>query len=213
MGKIISIIGNKGGTGKTTLSHMVAHGLGLFGKHAAAILTDTYRDKLSRIGRTYLPFDARRPENLLRVAEGMASVRAWFGIIDGGGNRPEMDERLAAMSDLVILPFRESHEDIRTLIRDLERFPAAWAVPSQWPTNRWAEAAAQRSVNQLLGPWSHRILAPVYAWARANCCSRTRWRSPCRRRSTMPAARSRCRRWSCWASKSPTTAGSTCATA
>ena len=52
---------------------------------------------------------------------------------------------------------------IRTLIRDLERFPGAWAVPSQWPTNRWAEAAAQRSVNQLLGAWSHRILAPVYA--------------------------------------------------
>lgn len=163
MGKIISIIGSKGGAGKTTLSHMVAHGLGLFGKHAAAILTDTYRDKLSKIGRAYVPVDARRPESLMKVVEGIAAARAWFGVIDGGGNRPEMDERLAAMSDLVILPFRESHEDIRALIRDLERFPGAWAVPSQWPTNRWAEAAAQRGVNQLLGAWSHRILAPVYA--------------------------------------------------
>jgi len=163
MGQVISIIGNKGGTGKTTLSHMLAHGMGLFDRRAVAILTDTYRDKLSKQSRTYLPFDARTSEELDRAKAKLVAADDWTGIIDGGGNRPEMDDKLAAMADLVILPFRDSHEDIRTLVRDLERFPNAYALPSQWPTNRWAEGCAQRSINTLLDGYQQRILAPVYA--------------------------------------------------
>jgi hypothetical protein len=163
MGQIISIIGNKGGTGKTTLSHMLAHGLGLFGCHAVSVLTDTYRDKLSKLHRGYLPFDARAPENLDKAAAKLAAADNWIGVLDGGGNRPEMDQKLAEMADLVLLPFRDSHEDIRVVARDLERFPNAYALPSQWPTNRFAEAAAQRAVGGLLADFQHRILAPVYA--------------------------------------------------
>jgi hypothetical protein len=74
-----------------------------------------------------------------------------------------MDAQLAEMADLIILPFRDSHEDMRTVIRDLERFPNAYALPSQWPTNRFAEASAQRWMNGLLGRYQSRILAPVYA--------------------------------------------------
>ena len=163
MGKIVSIIGNKGGTGKTTLSHMVAHGLGLMDMRAVAMLTDTYREKLSKSGRDYLPFDARSPENLTSAVRRLRIVRDWMGVVDGGGNRPQMDEQLAALSDLVILPFRESHEDIRTVTRDLERFPHAWALPSQWPTNPWAAASAQRNVDSLMAIHKDRILAPVFA--------------------------------------------------
>ncbi len=162
MGKIVSIIGNKGGTGKTTLSHMMAHGLGLFDMRAVAILTDTFRDKLSKQNRNYLPFDARSDENMAQAVAKLRAVGHWTGIIDGGGNRPEMDRKLADMSDLVILPFRDSHEDMRTVRRDLDRFPNAYALPSQWPTNRWAEAAAQRSVHNLLANYGSRILAPSY---------------------------------------------------
>lgn len=162
MGNIVAILGNKGGTGKTTLSHLVAHGFGLFNMNAVALLTDTWREKLSKIGRSYLPFDARSPEHLAGAATRLASVPGWYGVIDGGGNRPEMDEHLAELAHVVLLPFRDSHEDLRTVRRDLERFPNAWALPSQWPTNRFAEAAAQRSLNQMLGPFSRRILAPVY---------------------------------------------------
>jgi len=163
MGQVISIIGNKGGTGKTTLSHMLGHGFGLFNKRAVAILTDTYRDRLSKFNRTYLPYDARESADLERCRAKLLAAPDWIGIVDGGGNRPQMDEQLAGMSDLVLLPFRESHEDIRTLIRDLDRFPNAYALPSQWPTNRWAEASAQRATHTLLGRYQHRVLAPVYA--------------------------------------------------
>ena len=39
MAEIICVIGNKGGTGKTTLSHMLCQGLGLLGQRAACVLT------------------------------------------------------------------------------------------------------------------------------------------------------------------------------
>ena len=162
-GKIASAIGDKGGTGKTTLSHMMAHGLDLFRMHAVAILTDNLRDKLSKTKRNYLPFDARSDENLAQAVARLRAVGHWTGSIDGGGNRPEMDRKLADLADLVILPFRDSHEDMRTVIRDLERFPNAYALPSQSPINSWAEGSAQRSMNSLPVNDGHRILAPVYA--------------------------------------------------
>ncbi|PKO58329.1 MAG: hypothetical protein CVU25_04975, partial [Betaproteobacteria bacterium HGW-Betaproteobacteria-19] len=75
----------------------------------------------------------------------------------------EMDRKLDALSDIVLLPFRESHEDIRTVVRDLEMFPRAYAVPSQWPSNAWQRDAADRNVAQLMGAYRHRILNPVGA--------------------------------------------------
>jgi chromosome partitioning protein len=163
MGKIICVIGNKGGTGKTTLSHMLAHGLGLFGMRAVAVLTDELRDKLSKVNRTYLPFDARSPDQLAVAAVRLRATEGWIGVIDGGGNRPDIDRKLAALSDLVLLPFRDSHEDMRTVSRDLECFPQAWALPSQWPTNPWAAAVASRSIDSQMAIHKDRILAPVFA--------------------------------------------------
>lgn len=162
MAQVVCIIGNKGGTGKTTLSHMLAYGMGLFGRYTVAVLTDAERYKVSKQRRNYLPFDARAPENLEKVMTKLQGVGNWHGVIDGGGNRPEMDRRLAAYSDIVLLPFRDSHEDIRTLINDLERFPNAYALPSQWPTNPWQQAASWRTVEQLLGQYQQRILEPVF---------------------------------------------------
>ena len=163
MGKIICVIGNKGGTGKTTVSHMLSHGLGLFGMRAVAVLTDELRDNLSKVNRTYLPFDARSPDQLTVAAARLRATEGWIGVIDGGGNRPDIDRKLAALSDLVLLPFRDSHEDMRTVARDLERFPQAWALPSQWPTNPWAAAVATRSIDSQLAIHKDRILAPFYA--------------------------------------------------
>jgi chromosome partitioning protein len=163
MAQIICIIGNKGGTGKTTLSHMTAHGLALFGKYCVAVLTDTHRQTLSRHNRDYLPFDARSPENLDKVVARLRGVDHWYGVVDGGGNRPEMDARLAGLADLVLLPFRDSQEDMRTLLQDLERFPNAWALPSQWPTNAWQQESARRALDCLPAAVQARVLEPVYA--------------------------------------------------
>ncbi|HRV79379.1 MAG TPA: hypothetical protein P5537_14910 [Thauera sp.] len=163
MAEIICVIGNKGGTGKTTLSHMLCQGLGLLGQRAACVLTDTSREPLIPAGRRYVLADARTRDSLTKVVDKLRTLENWIGVIDGGGNRTEMDRKLYALSDLVLLPFRESHEDIRTVLRDLKMFPRAYAIPTQWPTNPWQRDAADRSVARLLGAHRHRILRPVNA--------------------------------------------------
>jgi hypothetical protein len=165
MADIICVIGNKGGTGKTTLSHMLCQGLGLLGQRSVCVLTDAHREPLDPAGRRYLVADARSREALAKVVDKIRSLNAWMGVIDGGGNRTEMDRKLYGLADLVLLPFRESHEDIRTVIRDLEMFPRAYAIPSQWPTNAWQREAAEKSMADMLAPYRDRILDPVYSLA------------------------------------------------
>ncbi|MBS4096004.1 MAG: hypothetical protein KGZ83_04090 [Sulfuricella sp.] len=163
MGKVIAVIGNKGGTGKTTISHLLAHGLGLYGKSAISVLTDETREPLLRQNRRYVPLDARTPVQLERIMERIHSLPTWIGVIDGGGNRAEMDAQLYSLADLVLLPFRDSHEDIRTVLNDLETFPNAWGLPSQWPTNAWQQMAAERNIDELMPDYRPRLLEPVYS--------------------------------------------------
>lgn len=162
MAEIICIIGNKGGTGKTTLSHMLCQGMGLLGQRSACVLTDVGREPLDPEGRRYLTADARTREALGKVVDKLRSLAGWKGVIDGGANRTEMDRRLYSLANLVLLPFRDSQEDIRTVIKDLEALPRAFALPCQWPTNPWQREAAQRSVEMSLGVYRNRILEPVY---------------------------------------------------
>jgi len=163
MADIICVIGNKGGTGKTTLSHMLCQGLGLLGQRSVCVLTDTHREPLDPTDRRYLLADARTRDALGKVTDKIRSLKAWLGVIDGGGNRTEMDRRLYGMADLVLLPFRDSHEDIRTVIRDLDMFPRAYAIPTQWPTNAWQRETAEKAVSELLAPYNDRILDPVFS--------------------------------------------------
>jgi chromosome partitioning protein len=161
MADIICVIGNKGGTGKTTISHMLCHGMGLLGQRSVCVLTDSSREPLDPSGRRYLIADARSREALVKVSNKIRSLKVWLGVIDGGGNRTEMDRNLYSLADLVLLPFRDSHEDIRTVIRDLEMFPRAYAIPSQWPTNIWQRDAAEKTVDEFLARFGDRILSPV----------------------------------------------------
>lgn len=161
MAEIICVIGNKGGTGKTTCSHMLGQGLGLLGYRAVVVLTDIDRALLSKANRRYLTADARTPELLAKVIAKLQGLNGWVGVIDGGGSRTEHDTKLYNLANLVLLPFRDSHEDIRTVIRDLDRFPNSYAIPSQWPTNHWQRESSQRSVEQLLSDYRDRLLEPI----------------------------------------------------
>src|SRR5574337_2153413 len=113
MAQIICILGNKGGTSKTTLSHMLAQGLGLLGRKSACVLTDSTREPLAPDGRRYVTADARSRETLMRVIDKLRTLDGWLGVIDGGGNRPEMDRKLYGLADIVILPFREDRKSTR----------------------------------------------------------------------------------------------------
>lgn len=107
---------------------MISHGMALLGKRVVCVLTDLERERLSKDNRLYLPFDARDAGNLAKVVATLNGVGDWFGVIDGGGNRSDTDSHLANLADLVLLPFRDSHEDMRTVQRDLEWMPRAWGL-------------------------------------------------------------------------------------
>lgn len=162
MNKLICVIGNKGGTGKTSITHMLCHGFGLLGMRSIAVLTDATREPLLRGNRGYTPLDGRTPEKLEKILAKLASMPDWIGVIDGGANRPEIDRQLYELSKLVLLPFRDSHEDIRTVRHDLESYPEAFGIPSQWPKNPWQQMAAEKTLDELMQDYRPRLLDPVY---------------------------------------------------
>lgn len=174
MAEIICIIGTKGGTGKTTLSHMLCHGLTLIGRRAACVMTDEYREPLRPEGRRYVMADARSPEAREKVVDKLRELPGWVGVLDGGANRTDTDIALYDLSDIVLLPFRDSPEDIRTVLHDLELFPRAVAIPSQWPKNKWQQAAADKMVADIPETYQSRVLEPVFALSATKLLLQTR---------------------------------------
>ncbi|KAF7599325.1 MAG: hypothetical protein CGU28_14055 [Candidatus Dactylopiibacterium carminicum] len=174
MAEIICVIGTKGGSGKTTVTHLLCHGLSLLGHRAACVMTDEYREPLRPENRRYVMADARSPEVREKVVGKLRDLPGWIGVLDGGANRTETDVALYELADLVLLPFRDSAEDIRVLTHDLELFPRALALPSQWPQNRWQREAAQKLLDELPDSFRERILTPVPALSASKLLLQTR---------------------------------------
>lgn len=162
--KIISFVGQKGGSGKTTASHLLAHGCGLNGIKSANVITDVKRIPLKQEGRKYAIIDCRDPDSLFKVVtEAKKRPDDMVLIIDGGGNREQIDAWISDHSDLVILPFRDSPEDIRTVAIDLLQLPKAVALPNQWPTNLKAREVADQFAKPLRDNFPNRMLMPLPA--------------------------------------------------
>ena len=162
--KCIAVVGEKGGAGKTVLSHVICHGLGVAGVEAYHITTDQRRQVMPADGRYYATLDGRDPETLGRLIDRL-SERDGVMVLDGGGNRPRVDEILSAAADLVLVPFQTSADDMRVAAADLDRLPAAVGIPTRWPNNRWEREVAQRVFAKYLGSYRSRIAAPVFAMA------------------------------------------------
>lgn len=141
---------------------MLGHGLGLLGKKSIVIMTDPFREPLSREGRGYTPLDGRSPEKLEKILAKLNSMPEWYGVIDGVANHPDQDQLLYEEAELTLLPFRDSHEDIRTVRCDLEKYPNSYGLPSQWPTNPWQQMAAERTLDEMMQDYRPRLLDPVY---------------------------------------------------
>jgi chromosome partitioning protein len=163
MAEIICIIGTKGGSGKTTLSHMLCHGLHLLDRKGVCVMTDEYRIPLRPENRHYVTADARSPEARRKVIDKLKQLNQWIGVLDGGANRTSTDVALYELANVVLLPFRDSAEDLRVVMHDMERFPRAYALPSQWPTNRWQLETAERLIQTMPEFLRQRILDPVNA--------------------------------------------------
>ena len=162
MSKFVYVGGKKGGTTKTTSSHLLCLGAILRREPAAYVLTDPTRQIKSE-GRPYGVLDGRDPRKLAQIIDaGQNSLNGWL-IVDGGGNRPEFDQELSRFSDFAVLPFRASEEDLDTVSQDLLSMPGSLAWPSAWPTNRHAEQAASFFIQGLSKAFPDRVISePIY---------------------------------------------------
>jgi len=162
MSKFVYFGGQKGGTTKTTSAHLLCLGAILRGEPAAYVLTDPHRQIKSE-GRPYAVLDGRDPKSLAQIIIASLNTQNGWLIVDGGGNRPALDEKLAEQADLCILPFRASEEDLDALALDMQSMPHAIAWPSAWPTNRHAMQSAQYFIDGLEKAFPLRVIpAPIY---------------------------------------------------
>lgn len=165
----ISTLGAKGGVSKTTTSHLLCHGLSLFTIRSVLLTTDNAlgRKSLGDEKRLYSTRSGQTDESLknffIKFETMDVSKYGAALIVDGGGNRLAVDDVLAKYSDLIILPFRDSEEDIRVVSEDMKRLTTAYALPSAWPTNAFAKEAADKILMKMESEFPGRILKPVPA--------------------------------------------------
>lgn len=162
MSNIVYVGGQKGGTTKTTTSHLICLGAILRKQPAAYVLTDPHR-RIKAEGRPYGVLDGRDGNGLAQIITASRSMGNGWLIVDGGGNRPAFDQAMAEQAHLTILPFRASEEDLEAVARDMETMHDALALPSAWSTNKHAQEAAQRLIDGLAKAFPGRVIdTPVW---------------------------------------------------
>jgi chromosome partitioning protein len=157
--KAVAVLGGKGGTTKTATSHLLCLGAVLQQMPACYVLTDPQR-KVRGEGRPYAVLDGRMPEQLAIIFSSRdTNLNGWL-VVDGGGNRPEFDKKVAENVDLTLIPFRASEEDVDTVAQSLSSLPHSLAWPSAWPTNAFATNSARYLLDGLAKAFPQRIIEP-----------------------------------------------------
>jgi chromosome partitioning protein len=161
MASIIVIAGDKGGSGKTTTSHAICHGLALYGIPAFQISTDARREILPADNRRYATLDGRDPAALGALVDKLNGMDGTVAVIDGGGGRPDVDAVLSQVADLTILPIMQSQTDLRVARADLDRLDGAVGLPNRWPSSKWARDVADKELADELGGYMPRLMSPI----------------------------------------------------
>ena len=130
--KLVGFFGSKGGTGKSTLAHLLALGSALHGRPALVIHTDA-RDPERHEGRPYHYLDGRDPRRLYAALERAKAAADGIAVLDGGGNRTGIAGVLAQACDLVLIPCGIGGQDAPMAIADLAALPGSWIVINRWP--------------------------------------------------------------------------------
>src|SRR4051812_2317635 len=161
MARLIGLLGEKGGSGKSSLAHLIAHGLGSLPRaiDAVVIVTDPL-DEVPRINRRYFVADGRDHAHLPALLKKLDERDDLVVIVDGAAGRVAIDEALNKLADLILVPFTGAYHDAVRAVRHLERLPGAVAAPNRWPTHPAAKAHANKLLNML--PMD-RLLSPVPA--------------------------------------------------
>jgi len=145
MAKVIAFAGLKGGTGKSTLSHLVAHGAGSLPRPIPTVVVTTDpEDALAEGERRYVVVDGRSPPLLADQLQRLLSIGRLLVIVDGVANRSDVDHVVARIADLVIIPYGPSAQDGLRAAANLAGMPTAIGMPNRWPTHPGVAKRAKR---------------------------------------------------------------------
>lgn len=166
MAKLIATAGNKGGTGKSTLAHLIGHGCGSLPHPIdAVVITTDDEDEPITGQRRYLPLDGRDLSALVPMLQKLDEQDRLLIILDGAAARPELDKLVQSVADLVVLPYGASIQEAQRVLKDLERLPGAVALPNRWPTHPDVQKRAKRFLDMVPGD---RRLPPISALSRVD---------------------------------------------
>jgi len=147
--KIIAFFGRKGGSGKSTLSHLTAYGAAFRGVPALVIHTDD-REVETHINRPYHYQDGRDEKKLIKLLEYAKSTSDGICIIDGAGNRPKLDAILIKVADLVLIPCGVGGQDAKLALDDLKRLKNSKIILNHWPSkNHPRRKKAEQYINKI----------------------------------------------------------------
>jgi len=164
--KLIVVAGEKGGTGKSTIAHLIGHGCGSLPRPIdCAVVTTDPGDMPISGSRRYLPVDGRDPAKLAGILSALDQQERLLIVLDGAAAREQVDKLASGMADLILLPFGPSIQDATRAWRDMERMPNAVALPNRWPTHRDVAARAQQWMDMIP---ADRRLPPVPALPRTD---------------------------------------------
>ena len=150
--KGVAIVGRKGGTGKTSIAHLLALGAAWRDVPAYLVHTDD-REPITVIDRPYSYYDGRDPTELERLTE-VASQHEGIFVLDGGGNRPDFDAWIAASMDLVLLPVCPDPEDVSLGLEHMATLEERGATNVRFVVNKWPSSQHERAY---VRRWLHRL--------------------------------------------------------
>lgn len=157
MTDIVYFGGQKGGSGKTTTTHLFCLGSILAHQPAAYVLTDPHRSPRPK-GRPYSVIDGRDPDTLAQIVRNsQAGGNGWLAI-DGGGNRQAFDVEMARICGLAIIPFNDTEESVEAAAKDLMRMERSFALPTAWPSNLKAQESSKRFIEALSASFPGRVI-------------------------------------------------------
>lgn len=176
--KTVAILGRKGGSGKSTLSYFLSHGMATgvseaIGRDIWTVLlrTDNRTRRPSELNnkRRYMvaavPGDETDGEYITTLVKQIEAIPDSFLVIDGGANRRMYDYAACAVADLVLIPTGCSEEDLETADADYDdlmefiqsngRSTEVFLVRNQWPgVQRKLEALmAKKWVKHYMTKW------------------------------------------------------------
>ncbi len=152
------MVGSKGGSGKSTAAHLIAHGCGSLARPVPAAVFTTDPEERPRVDRRrYVVVDARGKADLLSHMRRLLAVERLLIVIDGAAARADLDAVVAEVADLALLPFRPAAHDAERARDNLARLPQAVALPMAWPRH---PGTAKRARQWLAGIPEERCLPP-----------------------------------------------------